>query len=252
MWLWLLALSWDQHKCLPPYLTHTARIWLWQSLILSCGSGKKWPSLVRLYWKFWWHPLKWAYVVYVIVSLCAVFGVTLFLPFKGCKSTSCASCRSVLENSFLLFVKSSRKWITLSESTGKVKLLLVKFTKFWGRQNVCFRHSNTLNTYRLRSGWTYFLNVENLFSKCIIMILLWTIYLCICFLFVCLLSSSDDICWTGSFSPLKGPLTIECKLAFRCASIQSTTDGKDQALHYFLFKSETLNLFHSNIHYNTK
>lgn len=40
-------------------------------------------------------------------------------------------------------------------------------------------------------------------------------------------------------------LTIDCKLAFRSSSIQSTTDGENNVLHYILS-------FHSDVHHNTE
>lgn len=40
--------------------TYTHRMWVSQYLTLSCGSGRKWPSLVQLvYCKIWQHLLLW-------------------------------------------------------------------------------------------------------------------------------------------------------------------------------------------------
>ncbi len=48
-----------------------------------------------------------------------------------------------------------------------------------------------------------------------------------------------------SFSLLKPFLTIDCKLAFRSASIQSTTAGENNVLHCIVS-------FHSELHHNTE
>ncbi len=55
-----------------------------------------------------------------------------------------------------------------------------------------------------------------------------------------------DVCQIlQSFSLLKPFLTIDCKLAFRSASIQSTTAGENNVLHCIVS-------FHSELHHNTE
>ncbi len=107
-------------------------------------------------------------------------------------------------------------------------------------------------------GWCDLLSVllkvdmKLIFSKYILLVLLWRIYPCMFFL-DCNFQSE---CHNSTFCPLSNHFVclnstsflIDCKLAFRSASIQSTTDGLESLPCFFFFLS---NQFYSDVHGNT-